>query len=72
MLAQISFTDDERAAVKDGSAAVERVVARLANTPTPMGRTPHALAQFADLVALSSPRWRAKLRRPLNRRTREI
>jgi hypothetical protein len=54
MLAQISLTDHERASVKDGSAAVERLVARLANTPTPMSRTPHALAQFADLVALSS------------------
>jgi hypothetical protein len=39
MLAQIPLTDDERAAVEDGSAAVDHLLERLADTPTPAGRT---------------------------------
>src|SRR5947208_2319779 len=43
MLAQIPLTDDERAAVEDGTAAVERLLDRLADTPTPAGPTPREL-----------------------------
>ena len=35
MLAQIPLTDDERAAVDDGSAALDRLMDRLADIPTP-------------------------------------
>src|SRR5205823_2959905 len=45
MLAQIPLTDDERAAVEDGTAAVERLLDRLADTPTPAGPTPREMAQ---------------------------
>ena len=45
MLAQIPLTDDERAAVEDGIAEVERLLDRLADTPTPAGPTPREMAQ---------------------------
>jgi hypothetical protein len=54
MLAQIPLTDDERAAVEDGSAPVERLLDRLADTPTPAGRTPRELAQSPAFIPLSS------------------
>jgi hypothetical protein len=37
MLAQIPLTDDERAAVEDGTVAVERLIERLKDVPTPAG-----------------------------------
>jgi len=40
MLLAIPLTDDETAAVHDGQAAVERLLERLADTPTPTGPTP--------------------------------
>jgi hypothetical protein len=54
MLAQIPLTDDERAAVEDGSAAVERLLERLANTPTPAGRTPREVEQSPRFIPLTS------------------
>ncbi len=42
MLLTIPLTEDERAAVDDGADAVERLLARLADTPTPAGPTPRA------------------------------
>jgi hypothetical protein len=54
MLAQIPLTDDERAAVEDGSAAVDRLLERLADTPTPAGRTPRELAQSPTFIPLTS------------------
>lgn len=54
MLAQIPLTDDERAAVEDGSAAVDRLLERLADTPTPAGRTPRELAQSQAFIPLGS------------------
>jgi integrase len=44
MTAAIPLTDDERAAVDDGQAAIERLLAKLADTPTPAGPTPRQLA----------------------------
>ncbi|MDZ7578637.1 MAG: site-specific integrase [Candidatus Nanopelagicales bacterium] len=43
MLATIPLTDDERAAVDDGHTAVDALLARLANIPTPAGPTPHQI-----------------------------
>jgi hypothetical protein len=40
MLAFIPLTDDERAAVEDGQAALQALLTRLADIPTPAGPTP--------------------------------
>jgi hypothetical protein len=44
MTAAIPLTEDERAAVDDGQAAIDRLLRKLANTPTPAGPTPRQLA----------------------------
>jgi hypothetical protein len=44
MLLAIPLTDDERAAVEDGAAAVEQLLTRLVDTPTPAGPTPRQLS----------------------------
>ena len=44
MLAVIPLTEDEQAAVEDGSAALDQLSDRLADTPTPAGLTPRQLA----------------------------
>jgi hypothetical protein len=54
MMAQIPLTDDERAAVEDGSAAVDRLISRLVDCPTPAGPTPREIAQSVNLIPLSS------------------
>ena len=54
MLAQIPLTDDERSAVEDGTTAVERLIERLTDVPTPAGPTPRQLAQSANFVPLAS------------------
>ena len=43
MVTAIPFTDDERAAVDDGQAALDRLLDRLADIPTPAGPTPRQL-----------------------------
>ena len=43
MLVQIPLTDGERAAVEEGAAAVEQLLERLADTPTPAGPTPREM-----------------------------
>lgn len=43
MLAAIPLTDDERAAVDDGHTAMDALLARLADVPTPAGPTPHQI-----------------------------
>jgi len=43
MLTAIPLTDDERAAVDDGQAALEKLLERLADMPTPAGPTPREL-----------------------------
>jgi hypothetical protein len=40
MLANIPLTDDEQAAVDDGQAALDRLLERLIDVPTPDGATP--------------------------------
>jgi hypothetical protein len=44
MTTAIPLTDDERAAVDDDQAAIDRLLAKLADTPTPAGPTPRQLA----------------------------
>jgi integrase len=43
MLASIPLTDDERAAVDDGQTALEALLGRLADVPTPAGATPRQI-----------------------------
>jgi integrase len=43
MLASIPLTDDERAAVEDGQEALNNLLGRLADSPTPAGPTPRQL-----------------------------
>ena len=43
MAVSIPLTDDEQAAVQDGQEALDRLMERLADTPTPAGTTPREL-----------------------------
>jgi hypothetical protein len=43
MLAAVPLTDDERAAVDDGQTALDQLLERLADVPTPAGPTPRQL-----------------------------
>jgi hypothetical protein len=43
MLAQIPLTDDERAAVDDGHQALDTLLTRLSDIPTPSGPTPRQI-----------------------------
>ena len=43
MLVEIPLTDEERAAVDDGGIAVDRLLERLNDVPTPAGATPRSL-----------------------------
>ncbi|MEV6655180.1 hypothetical protein [Streptomyces sp. NPDC051219] len=57
MTAAIPLTDEERAAVTDGQAALDRLLDRLADTPTPAGPTPRELdvpatARLLPLIAV--------------------
>jgi integrase len=52
MLAAVPLTDDERAAVDDGQAALDKLLGQLADTPTPAGPTPRQLGHHAGLPLL--------------------
>jgi hypothetical protein len=52
MTAAIPLSDDEQAAVDDGQAAVDRLLGKLADTPTPAGPTPRQLAVPGTSVLL--------------------
>lgn len=56
MLASIPLTDDERAAVEDGAEALDRLLERLADVPTPGGATPRQLSGKPLPVIPSAPR----------------
>lgn len=57
MLVSIPLTDDEQAAVEDGQAALDQLLQRLADVPTPAGTTPHQLAATAlPIVAVNHGR----------------
>ncbi|WP_211264195.1 hypothetical protein [Streptosporangium amethystogenes] len=48
----IPLTDEERAAVDDGQAALDRLLDRLAEVPTPTGPTPRQLSIPAGAALL--------------------
>lgn len=52
MLASIPLTDDERAAVDDGQTALDALLARLTDIPTPAGPTPRELGLPAAVTML--------------------
>lgn len=54
MTATIPLTDDERAAVDQGSDALDHLLGRLADIPTPAGPTPRGLG-FQPLPVISCP-----------------
>ncbi|MFF1604782.1 tyrosine-type recombinase/integrase [Streptomyces mirabilis] len=52
MLANIPLTDDERVAVDDGRAALDQLLQRLTDVPTPAGPTPRQLGAPATATLL--------------------
>jgi len=50
-----SSTEEERAAVEDGQIAVDPLLERLADVPTPSGPTPRVLKQLPVLQSLDQP-----------------
>jgi integrase len=60
MLTSIPLTDDERAAVEDGQAALDTLLTRLTDIPTPSGATPHKIGvqQTATLLPIVDVRHR--------------
>jgi integrase len=52
MLASIPLTDDERAAVQDGQAALGKLLTQLADTPTPAGATPRQIGSQPTVTLL--------------------
>lgn len=52
MLVSIPLTDDERAAIDDGQSALDNLLARLAEIPTPAGPTPREITTGATLLPI--------------------
>ena len=52
MLASIPLTDDERAAVDEGQAALDQLLERLTDVPTPAGPTPQQIGVPATATLL--------------------
>jgi hypothetical protein len=52
MLANIPLTDDEQAAVDDGQAALDQLLERLVDVPTPAGTTPREIGVPATATLL--------------------
>jgi len=52
MLLEIPLLDEERAAVEEGQSAVDRLLERLADVPTPAGPTPRQIASLENLRLL--------------------
>lgn len=52
MSANIPLTDDEQAAIDDGQQALDRLLDKLADTPTPAGPTPRQLEPRATRISL--------------------
>jgi integrase len=52
MLVNIPLTDDEQAAVEDGQAALDQLLQRLADVPTPAGATPRNLSTPVTVTQL--------------------
>lgn len=55
MLATISITDDEQAAVDDGQAPLDRQLEHLAGVPTPFGALPHRLLPVVEVRQGNAP-----------------
>lgn len=53
MLASIPLTEDERAAVDDGQTAIDALLTRLTDIPTPAGPTPRQLGLPTAVTMLS-------------------
>jgi hypothetical protein len=67
MLIAIPLTDDERAAVADGQAALDQLLDRLADVPTSAGLTPRQIGapgHRGTLAARRRPQRPAPARRP--------
>lgn len=58
MLVSIPLTDDERSAVEDGQAALEALVDKLTEVPSPPGPTPRELGAAPIATVLSNVRIR--------------
>jgi integrase len=54
MMQEIPLTDDECAAVEDGLQAVERLMQKLADIPTPSGQTPRQLLAATGFIPLDA------------------
>ncbi|WP_030574666.1 hypothetical protein [Streptomyces aureocirculatus] len=52
MLANVPLNDEERAAVDDGQAALDQLLERLVDVPTPAGATPRQTAVPATATLL--------------------
>ncbi|MFD9225959.1 hypothetical protein ACFWDI_39495 [Streptomyces sp. NPDC060064] len=52
MLASIPLTDDERAAIDDGQAALDQLLERLTDVPTASGPTPRQIGVPATATLL--------------------
>ncbi|CCH32979.1 hypothetical protein ABZ816_39105 [Actinosynnema sp. NPDC047251] len=52
MLANLPLTDDEQAAVDDGQAALDQLLERLADVPTPSGPSPREIGIPATATLL--------------------
>ncbi|HVH30588.1 MAG TPA: hypothetical protein VNA31_02830 [bacterium] len=52
MLVEIPLLDEERAAMEEGQSAVDRLLERLADVPTPAGPTPRQIASRQNLKLL--------------------
>ncbi|GIH97482.1 hypothetical protein Psi01_81120 [Planobispora siamensis] len=52
MLTAIPLTDDERAMVDDGQTALDQLLNRLADTPTPAGPTPRQISAPPQAILL--------------------
>jgi hypothetical protein len=64
MLANIPLTDDERAAVDDGQTALDKLLERLADSPTPAGPTPSQIGAPATLLPVIDLTTRTRACRP--------
>jgi hypothetical protein len=52
MLASVSLTDEERAAVDEGHTALDQLLARLVDVPTPAGGRPREIGTPATVTLL--------------------
>ena len=50
MLVEVPLSEEERAAVEDGQAAVDKLLERLADVPTPAGPTPRSLGRRLPVI----------------------